>query len=162
MFRPNRTLLSASSRCIHAVLFYPHCTSRFVRTAPCSPKPPPLLSKPSLLCPCRPCCSHAVPVVAMPPSASPKPSPVPPEPPPFSVKTTINRAPKRYFYAPFAPNEKNFVYLHSLSGRISTSFIGCRAVAQEGGDGSGGPKPRTQDYGSGYPVSYTHLTLPTT
>ena len=42
----------------------------------------------------------------------------------------INRVPKRYFYAPFAPNEKNFVYLHSLSGRISTSFIGCRAVAQ--------------------------------
>lgn len=116
----------------------------FVRTAPC--------------CPRRPCCSHAVPVMSMPSLLCPcRPPlyqsrlPFRPNRPPFSVKTTTNRAPKRYFYAPFAPNEKNFVYLHSLSGRISTSFIGCRAVAQEGRDGSGGPKPRTQDYGSGYP-----------
>ena len=145
----------------HFVSSEPHLVVRVVPLYPCRPvasvAPLPLCMPPLVYqnrlpsCRSRPCCVHAVPVVAMPPSASPKPSPVPPEPFPVFRKTTINRAPKRYFYAPFAPNEKNFVYLHSLSGRISTSFIGCRAVAQEGGDGSGGPKPRTQDYGSGYP-----------
>ena len=104
----------------------------------------------------RPGYVQAGPVVSKPPSALPKPSPVPPapvppEPPPFSVKTTINRAPKRYFYTPFAPNEKNFVYLHSLSGRISTSFIGHYAdagrtkAADAGADGR--PRRTTRDYG---------------
>ncbi len=150
----------------HLVLSMAHLVVHAVPLCPCHPvasvAPLPLCMPPLVyqnrlsFCPSRLGYVQAGPVVSKPPSALPKPSPappppVPPEPPPFSVKTTINRAPKRYFYTPFAPNEKNFVYLHSLSGRISTSFIGCRAVAEDGGDGSGGPKPRTRDYGSGYP-----------
>ena len=45
------------------------------------------------------------------------------------AKITINHAHGRYFHAALAPNEKNFVYLQSLTGRISTSFIGRYAVA---------------------------------
>ena len=123
----------------HFVLFVAHLVVRAVPLCPCHPVAsvaslplcmPPLVYQNRLsFCPSRLGYVQAGPVVSKPPSALPKPSPVPSESSPFSVKTTINRAPKRYFYTPFAPNEKNFVYLQSLTGRISTSFIGRYAVA---------------------------------
>ena len=75
-----------------------------VHAAPCLPKPALLLLKPARLCPSRPRCVQAA--LRFTKAVSRSAPPVPPEPPPFSVKTTINRAPKRYFYTPFAPNEK--------------------------------------------------------
>ena len=47
--------------------------------------------------------------------------------------------------------KKNFVYLQSLTGRISTSFIGRYAVAGTQGRHSPSGVPGTRDYGSGYP-----------
>ncbi|WP_288779097.1 hypothetical protein, partial [uncultured Alistipes sp.] len=67
------------------------------------------------------------------------------------AKITINHAHGRYFHAALAPNEKNFVYLQSLTGRISTSFIGRYAVAGTQGRHSPSGVPGTRDYGSGYP-----------
>ena len=49
---PRRPVVSMPSCCVRSAPPVMHA-------APCLPKPPPLLSKPSLLCPCRPCCSHA-------------------------------------------------------------------------------------------------------
>lgn len=108
------------------ILSVAHLVVRAVPLCPCHPvasvAPLPLCMPPLVyqnrlsFCSSRLGYVQAGPVVSKPPSALPKPSPVPPppvppEPPPFSVKTTINRAPKRYFYTPFAPNEKNFVSL---------------------------------------------------
>lgn len=105
----------------HLVLSMAHLVVRAVPLCPCHPvasvAPLPLCMPPLVyqnrlsFCSSRLGYVQAGPVVSKPPSALPKPSPVPPppvppEPPPFSVKTTINRAPKRYFYTPFAPNEK--------------------------------------------------------
>ena len=121
----------------HLVLSMAHLVVRAVPLCPCHPvasvAPLPLCMPPLVyqnrlsFCPSRLGCVQAA--LRFTKAVSRSAPPVPPEPPPFSVKTTINRAPKRYFYTPFAPNEKNFVYLHSLSGRISTSFIGRYAVA---------------------------------
>ena len=47
--------------------------------------------------------------------------------------------------------KKNFVYLQSLTGRISTSFIGRYAVAGTQGRHSPSGVPGPRDYGSGYP-----------
>ena len=47
--------------------------------------------------------------------------------------------------------KKNFVYLQSLTGRISTSFIGRYAVAGTQGRHSPSGVPGTRDYGSGDP-----------
>lgn len=94
----------------HFVSSEPHLVVRVVPLYPCRPvasvAPLPLCMPPLVYqnrlpsCRSRPCCVHAVPVVAMPSPALPKPSPVPPEPSPVFRKDNDKSRPETIFLRP--------------------------------------------------------------